>query len=135
MEIGNNIFISLDGNSAPFAGTKSNEIQTECETIEISSPNTGEWKQYITSRKEWNFTISWLVGNVGSIQNLLDSGQTYVITIYGRDDGVLIPLLQGSAICKSAKVTASLGDLVKGSFSFLGNGPLEAVEQSGGSLE
>lgn len=123
---GNNIFISLDSNATttPFAATKSNEIQTECETIEISSPTIGNWRQYITGRKEWSFTVSWLVGEQSKVSQLLNIGNSYTITICGRAGSTATSILQGSAILKTCKITATKGNLCTGSFQFVGNGAL-----------
>lgn len=128
MILGNNIFISLDAQSAPFAATKSNEIQTECELIEISSPNVGKWRKFLAGRNEWSFTVSWLYGNINKIK-LLESmiGQEVFIAIYGRDGGNIVKLLEGSAICKHAKTTLSEASLAIGSFSFQGNGELKPI--------
>ena len=123
---GINIFISLDSQQAPFAGTKSNEIQTECETIEISSPVIGDWRQYIAGRKEWSFTVGWLVGATSSISQLLNAGQTYSIIIYGRNGSSVTALLEGSAILKTCKITAAKGTLCQGSFTFIGTSELAA---------
>ena len=35
-QLGNNILVYLNGNG--HAGTKSNEIQTDCETLEVTNP-------------------------------------------------------------------------------------------------
>jgi len=130
---GNNIFISLDSNAAtiPFAATKSNEIQTECDTIEISSPTVGDWRQYIAGRKEWSFTVGWLVVACGtnvknSLEALLEVGKSYTITICDRTGSTATARLTGSAICTSAKITATRGNIAVGSFSFKGNGALSA---------
>ena len=123
---GNNIYIAIgtSGGTAPFACTKSNEIQVESEKITISSPNTGQWKEHIVGRKEWGFTVSWLFGNTTDIKNLLMIGNDYTITVYGRVGSAITPMLQGTATCMTAKATLTRGNLAQGSFSFDGNGPL-----------
>ena len=124
---GNKIFISLDGTSTPLAGTKSNEIQTECEAIEVTSPLTGAWKQHIAGRKGWSFSTSWLVMpnsmSGTKLRDLLRIGQTYTVRIYERGSSNTL-LLTGSALCTQAKVTATRGNLATGAFSFVGNGEL-----------
>ena len=44
---GNNLFISVGSATTPFAGTRSNQITVNAETIEISSPMQGEWREFI----------------------------------------------------------------------------------------
>ena len=124
---GNNIFISLDGTNTPFAGTKSNEIQTESGIIEVSSPDTGEWEDCLAGRKKWSFTVNFLVGNPDDIANLLMAGNTYNIGLYSRSENSPILRLSGKAICQSSKITATKGNLTQGSFSFRGKGPLNPV--------
>lgn len=131
---GNNIFISLDEYSVPFAATKNDSFQTEIELIEKSSPTQGEWREYVKGRKDWGFSSSWLVGNFIDIQNLLMIGNTYTISVYGRINGNPVKLLQGSAICKNAKADSPRGNLANGSFAFQGNGALEAVYFSSSNI-
>ena len=46
------------------------------------------------------------------------------LTITVQTDGFALDRLSGRVIVNDVKVTASLGNLSQGSFSFLGNGPL-----------
>lgn len=114
---GKDIFISLGTSASPIAATKSNEIQTECDLLEVSSPYTGTWKKSIPGRKQWGFTTSWLLASVNNITDLLNVGTTYTINVYARPS---TKKLTGSAILKACKVTASVGNLVQGSFQFEG---------------
>ena len=122
---GNNIYISLTSSSAPFAATRSNEIQTGCDTIEISSPTTADWKEFLAGRTEWSFTVSWLVGNANAIKNnLLKTGSTLTIHIFSRTNSSSTEILTGSAICTQCKITATRGNIANGSFAFRGTGAL-----------
>ena len=118
---GNNILIYYNGTA--ISGTKSNEIQTDTELIEISSPSSGEWKSYITGRKNWSINVSFLVLAYDGVRNLLNVGNTFTIKFKGRNssdsDGV-----SGFAILKNCKITAIKGNLVQGSFQFVGTGIL-----------
>jgi len=104
------------------AATKSNEIQSGCETIEVSSPSTGEWKCYIAGRKEWSLNVSYLISAVSNLDDLLTVGETYKLRI---QDQAGTDYIQGDAILKTCKQTSSIGNLVQGSFQFIGNGGLE----------
>lgn len=121
---GNNIFISLDSNSAPFAATRANEIQVGATKIPISSPNTGEWEEHIVGRKKWGFSINSLVTTLDDIRKVLIVGNTYTITVYGREGSSVTALLQGRATCLDAKAGLTRGNLATGFFSFEGNGHL-----------
>lgn len=117
---GNNIFISLESTGAVIAGTRSNEIQTGCETIEICDPTQGDWRKYLAGRKEWSVTVGFLVPASSTMSELLNVGTTYTVRIM---NGTTVAL-SGSAICTQTKITAQNNQLVQGSFTFKGSGAL-----------
>lgn len=129
-------FILLVGGT-PIAAAKSDDVESGADTIETSSPQSGPWRTHVTKRKEWQCSSSYLVlddsalGVVGvtGIQDLLRVGKSFTIVFrHGTAD----PGVSGTATLTQVKITANLSKLVTGSFRFQGNGPLEAVEQSGG---
>lgn len=131
--LGKNIYISVvSGNSSTIiAGTKANEIQVGAETIEISGPNTGAWRQYIVGRKEWSFTTNFLVLANSNVADLLKAGTEVNIQVVGRTgSNQTTTILSGSAIIKTARQTFTLGNIANGSFQFVGNGALTATAQS-----
>ena len=121
---GNNILIYIDG--AAVAGTKSNEVQSNRELIEIASPTSGEWREFITGRKDWGFTISWLVSSHSDIEQLLLDAGVVTVRILGRGQSLG---LTGKAIVQSCKMTFTRGNLAQGSLQLKGSGPL-AKEQA-----
>lgn len=124
--LGLNIYICLGEGSAAqiIAGTRSNEIQTSVDTIEISSPTSGVWKEHITGRKEWGFTTGFLLLTSSQAKDLLNVGQSFVIQVMSLEGTAATTLLEGTATLKSCKITASIGNLCQGSFQFEGNGEL-----------
>ena len=116
---GNNILVVL--NNTPIAGTKSNEIQTDCDIIEISSPTVGDWKTYMAGRKDWSINTSFLVSSASDIQKLLTVGTSYTIVIRDRNSTSSVT---GTAILKTCRISATRGSLVQGQFSFKGSGAL-----------
>ena len=120
---GNNILIYVGG--AAVAGTRSNEIQSGCDIIEIASPDSGAWKAFLAGRKEWSFISSWLVTNTADVKRVLQVGTTVTVRIVGRGDNAG---MTGSAIIESCKVTATRGNIANGSFVFRGTGPLTEEE-------
>lgn len=122
---GNTLFIATWTNTAPIAGTRSNEIQVDGELIEVSSPTQGQWREYITGRREWSVTVGWLVLTNAAVQKLLYVNQSY--TLKFRTTGTAY--LTGTAIMTNCKISATRGSLVQGSFTFKGTGPLTAVTQ------
>ena len=118
---GNNIIVLMNGQA--IAGTKSDELQVDCETIEIASATDQGWTHYISGRKSWSLTVGWLVLANTDVRKVLLAGSVVTIKIKGRGDTDANGL-QGSAIISKAKITAIRGNLATGSFAFVGNGPL-----------
>lgn len=118
---GNNILIYLGGTA--IAGTKSNEIQTDCDMIEVTNPSSGAWRQYVAGRKEWTVQTSFLVTAVTNIRQLLNVGTSYTVVFKDRasTSGASVT---GTAILKTCKISAIRGNLVTGSFAFQGTGTL-----------
>lgn len=117
---GNNILVYRDGSL--IAGTRSSEIETSVELVEVSSPSDGDWRHYITGRKDWTVTVNFFVAQNGeSIETLMTVGTSYTLQILYRDgEGTMT----GTAILKSCKVTATKGNLAQGSFQFVGTSAL-----------
>ena len=118
--LGNNILITKDG--TVIGSTRSNEIQSEAELIQISSPITGEFKEYITGLKSWSVNVSYLIGTNGRLTDLLAVGNTYTLVLKPRGSSAIA--VSGTAILKTCKITATKGNLCQGSFQFVGTGPL-----------
>lgn len=119
--LGNNIIVYMNGQA--IAGTKSDEIQVESDTIEIASATDQEWTHYISGRKSWSLTVGWLVLANQDVRKMLLAGSVVTIKIKGRGESDANGVT-GAAILKTVKVTATRGNLAQGSFAFVGNGPL-----------
>ena len=116
---GNNVLIYVDGSLV--AGTRSDEVQSGCETIEIANPSSGDWRQFIVGRKEWSISQSWLLPAASDLDRLLQVGTTVTIRILGRGAA---KGLTGTAIVKTCKITNTRGNISNGSFAFQGTGAL-----------
>ena len=119
--LGNNIIVFMNGQA--IAGTKSDELQVDSETIEIASATDQEWVHLIAGRKSWSLTVGWLVLANTDVRKALLVGSSVTIKIKGRGESDSNGVT-GSAILKTVKVTAVRGNLATGSFAFVGNGPL-----------
>lgn len=119
--LGNNIIVFMNGTA--IAGTKSDEIQVESDTIEVASETDQEWVHLISGRKSWSLTVGWLVLANQDVRKLLLAGSVVTIKIKGRGESDSNGVT-GAAILKTVKVTATRGNLATGSFAFVGNGPL-----------
>lgn len=114
------------------ARTKSNDVQVDAELIEVSSPLTGLWENYITGRKSGTISVSYLVVGDSSaigvsggngVRDLLQAGNSFTLKFKqrGADDSAGV---SGTFILKTVKITAQRGALVQGSFQFVLNGEL-----------
>ena len=119
---GNNILIFL-GDSV-IAATKSHEIQTECETIEISGVSSSAWRERIAGRRSWSVNVNYLVTSEADLSKLLQIGNSYTITIQARNHQQGGTNVSGTAILTQCKQTYTRGNLCVGSFQFTGSGPL-----------
>ena len=119
--LGNNIIVLMGG--VAIAGTKSDEIQVDCKTIEIASATDQGWTHYLAGRKSWSLTVGWLVLANTDVRKVLLAGSVVTIKIKGRGESDSSGVT-GSAILKTVKITATRGNLTQGSFAFVGNGPL-----------
>lgn len=124
---GNNILVYRNG--SVIAATRTHEIQTSSEVIEISSATDSIWKHYIAGRKEWTVSVNYLVmagdeTTVASrLREMLNIGTQYILRICERTEGTTTGL-SGTAILRACVITATRGSLVQGSFTFVGTGPL-----------
>lgn len=109
------------------AGTRANELQVGCETIEIASETTADWREYIAGRKDWQMSVSTLLSTTADLEDALTIGTVVRLVFRDREgtDGV-----QGRAIVEQYKATANVGDIVKGSFQFKGTGALTRISSN-----
>ena len=119
--LGNNIIVYMNGQA--IAGTKSDEIQVESETIEVASETDQDWVHRIAGRKSWSLNVGWLVLANQDVRKVLLVDSVVTIKIKGRGESDSNGVT-GAAIMKTAKITATRGNLAQGSFAFIGNGPL-----------
>lgn len=110
------------GYSPIIAMAKSCDISVEGDQIEISSPDNGQWRYYLASRKGWQINVGYLLA-AGTFPNEAQMVNTTVTIVVS--DGTT--RMQGSAIVKTWKCSGAVGNLSQGSFQFLGNGPLSPV--------
>ena len=119
--LGNSIIVYMNGQA--IAGTKSDEIQVESETIEVASETDQDWVHRIAGRKSWSLNVGWLVLANQDVRKVLLTDSVVTIKIKGRGESDSNGVT-GAAIMKTAKITATRGNLAQGSFAFIGNGPL-----------
>ena len=121
-QLGNNILVYLNGTA--IAGTKVNEIQIDCETIEITNTSSAQWRKFVAGRKTWTVSTSFLVLASADIKKVLESGTIFTLQIRDRQGSAI---LQGQAILKTSKMSFPKAALATGSFTFQGSGELAEV--------
>ena len=124
---GNNIIITQGG--LAIAATRSHEIQVESELIEISSPTSGVWREYIAGRKDWSVNVNVLVLGTAATQSATSSNITDVLKVGNRYTLVIKDRsntysMTGDAILTVCRQTYTRGNLVQGTFQFKGTGAL-----------
>ena len=124
--LGNNIFIATNdatlspGTSKIIAGTRTNEINTECGAIEIASASQQDWQEFIAGRKSWSLSVGWLLLANADVQKVLKVGA--MVTVYVKTGST--QLLTGTALITQARLTLGQGNLANGSFALKGSGAL-----------
>jgi predicted secreted protein len=119
---GRNLLVVADG--TVIAGCKTCDVDAEVDLLEVSSPSTGVWREYIAGRKNWSVSASTLVTSLHD--TMVQVGQKVWLTLVVRDDSGTLTTdrLSGWAFVQQAKVTGAWGNLTKGSFVFQGSGEL-----------
>lgn len=124
--LGNNIFIATNdatlspGTTKIIAGTRTNEINTECGSIEIASASQQDWQEIIAGRKSWSLSVGWLLLANADVQKILKVGT--MVTVYVKTGST--QLLTGTALITQARLTLGQGNLANGSFALKGSGAL-----------
>ena len=121
---GKDIIVILSQNGTPMASTaiKSDDIQTQVNAIEVASATQQEWEEVIPGRKRWTFNCNYLVLTSAKLRDVLKAGQYFDITLRHISENVTIT---GQALLTDAKQSHTVNSLCQGSFTFLGNGPLQ----------
>ena len=72
--------------------------------------------------KTWEVSVSYLLLYDSDLHALLSAGTVYTLTVADRDTDVGVT---GRAILVECRIAAQRGNLVQGSFHFIGTGVLE----------
>lgn len=106
------------------AYSKGCKLIVDGETLEISSPLSSTFRQFIAGRKSWKMSCDVMIMTAASIKTFAGMVNTSYTVRMGDTYGTPADGVSGTAICTKFDVTANTGSLVKGSFEFTGSGPL-----------
>jgi predicted secreted protein len=119
---GRKIIVKVGGTA--IAGAKSCEISIKGDQIEVASPTTGEWRDFIAGRKEWSVTCGHLIPAIGTPLKSNAAMVNTVVTLIIETD-MTGDTLTGQAIVETWKASGTVGNLATGTFQFRGKGALE----------
>ena len=121
---GKDLIIILSQNNVVMASTyiKSHDVQTDADLLEKASASQQRWKEFETGRLSWQATVNYFVMTSAQIKDVLYTGQKFDAVIKKVGDDV--NTLSGMVIMRSAKQSATLGNLCQGVFTLQGTGPL-----------
>ena len=122
---GKDIIVILSQNGTPMASTriKSDDIQTQANAIEKASATQQDWEEVIPGRKRWTLNVSYLVLAAVQLADVIKAGQYFDVTLRHISGNAI---LTGQALLTDCKQTHTVNSLCQGSFTFRGNGPLQA---------
>ena len=131
MILGRNIVICEGNPAVAVAAVKSCTIISKAEVQEVSSPASGNARKYKVMRLSWEVTISSLVLQMKGY--LFRRNQVYQLKLFDKNN--LFDVISGSAICTTALIQATDGNLAQGTLKFVGKDdiqpPAPAPEPSG----
>jgi hypothetical protein len=116
---GNNLIIYVDG--VAVAAAKSCTVTMEVGSIDTAG--SGRTKASMPTVKDWSVKTSVLVTSLNGHFALSGKVRLSVAVVDGGEPTT--DRMTGEAIVTSANVSAAVGNLVQGSFSFKGTGALE----------
>lgn len=113
---GRNLLIYEGNPAVAIAACRSCSIVNKADIEEISSPQSDEARTYKSGHISWEISVSTFV--LAMKDYALRKGQTYFLTLKDRNNSA--DIITGSAICTDVQITATKGNLVQGSLSFIG---------------
>lgn len=132
------LFIQKDDKYKAYAYSTTCEIDIQADTIEVGSPDTGQWVKKKKRKKNWRLSSGYLMSDSrdfpelfqmlienNEISVLLGTVKTHMMTVNARDyipDELL--MIKGVGMINRMTVTGRKGDFVTMSVEIEGNGEL-----------
>ena len=127
---GRNLIVKMGGQA--IAACTSCSISITGDLIEVASPTSGKYKEFIPGRISWSVSSAHLVTHgimlsaASLINQKVDVQFSFSENELHTDDGVV---LSGKAIVNQIKIDAAICSLAKGSFNFQGTGELNNADK------
>jgi hypothetical protein len=122
MILGNNLLIYANGSVV--AAAKTCRISTDAELIACASATDGDFRAFKVGKSSWQISVTSLVTNVRSWFETPDAAIRVSFVVRDEYGTLMGDRMTGQAIVKKAEVSASVGSLMQGQFTFLGTGAL-----------
>ena len=121
---GKDLIIILSQNNTPLASTyiRSQDVQTDADMLEKAAATQQKWKEFDCGRLSWQATVNYLVMTAPQIKDLLYTGQKFDVVVKKVGDDT--NTVSGTALMKSVKQTATVGNICQGVFTLQGTGAL-----------
>lgn len=122
MILGNNLLIYANGSVV--AAAKTCRISTDAELIACASATDGDFRAFKVGKSSWQISVTSLVTNVRSWFETPDAAIRVSFVVRDEYGTLMGDRMTGKAIVTKADVSASVGSLMQGQFTFQGTGAL-----------
>jgi TP901-1 family phage major tail protein len=124
--LGTNLLLGhlIDGAFSAFAYSKACTIDEQADTIEISSPTSGKWQEFLTSRFSWSMSCECLLSSDNStIEDAFRKGEPIEVSCRNRDTAG--KEYRGRAIITNLRATGRIHEMSTYSITLKGTGKLD----------
>ncbi|MCM1372948.1 MAG: phage tail protein [Bacteroides sp.] len=115
-----------EGEFHAFAYARSCEIKQKSDTVEVASPSSGRWKEFIFGRCEWTATCECLLSDDES-ETERRFREGLPVTVCLRTRGKSGDMYKGEAIITSLSLSGRLHEMAGYTIGLKGTGELEYV--------
>lgn len=122
MILGNDLLIYANG--AVVAAAKTCRISADAELIGCASASDGHSREFKLGKKGWQITVTSLVTTMRTWLETPDTAIRVSFVVRDKYGTLMGDRMTGMAFVKKSEVSASVGSLAQGQFSFQGTGAL-----------
>lgn len=118
----------------PFVCASDFSVEVDAETVDVRTPNSGNWKKKSYQSLSWKMTL----GGMLVYDTINWDGWEFLYNQFGLtsidvqatfiDDAGTARSLRGTVMISASVLSATIGDAVKGTFSLEGNGKIDIFD-------